>query len=104
VQIVQLQGAEHFVDDCVLMDKLGQFIHDGCNQRSRVTKANIDVSTRNHSMVRIHAHMESNQGARFTDLMNPMLVIGLLARSDVKLLFVHMLVFHFLNMNFLCIF
>lgn len=57
VQIVQLQSGVHLVDDGMLVDELGEDIHDSTDQSSGVAEANMNVGARNHLVIRIHAHV-----------------------------------------------
>lgn len=101
MQIVELQGGEHLVDDRMLMNKFRQLIHNSGNQGSTVPEANIDVGARNHSVMLVHAHVKSDQGAGLADLMDPMSVVGLFSSLDHHFILVDMHIGDFIQMNLL---
>ena len=59
VEIVELHGGVHPVDDSVLVDESGKLSHDSLNKRSRVAKVVHDVGARNDVVATVHAVVES---------------------------------------------
>ena len=59
MQVVELQGGIHLVDDSVLMNESWELVHDGGNEVSIVGEANMDVVARNDLSSVVHAHVES---------------------------------------------
>ena len=59
MQVVELQGGIHLVDDSVLMNKSWELVHDGGNEVSIVGEANMDVVARNDLSSVVHAHVKS---------------------------------------------
>lgn len=58
MQVVELQGGEHLVDDDVLVNESWKLVHDGGDQVGVVLETNMDVGARNHLASAVHAHVE----------------------------------------------
>ena len=58
MQVVQLQGGEHLVDNNVLVNESGELVHDSRDQVGVVLETNMNVGARNHLASAVHAHVE----------------------------------------------
>ena len=58
MQVVELQGGVHLVDDGVLMNKSWELSHDGGDKVPIVSETNMDVVARHDFSSPVHAHVE----------------------------------------------
>ena len=58
MQVVELQGGEHLVDNDVLVNESGELVHDSRDQIRVVLETNMNVSARNHLVSAVHAHVK----------------------------------------------
>jgi hypothetical protein len=59
MQVVELKGGVHSVDDGVLVDKSWEGLHDSLDKGSRVAEVIHDMGARNHVVSAIHAIVKS---------------------------------------------
>ena len=59
MQVVELKGGVHSVDDGVLVDKSWEGLHDSLDKRSGVAEVIHDMGARNHVVSAIHAIVKS---------------------------------------------
>jgi hypothetical protein len=58
MQVVELQGGEHLVNNDVLVNESGELIHDGRDQVGVVLETNMNLGALNHLASTVHAHVE----------------------------------------------
>ena len=58
MQVVELQGGVHLVDDGVLMNKSWELSHDGGDKVPIVSETNVDMVARHNFLLPVHAHVE----------------------------------------------
>ena len=58
MQVVELQGGVHLVDDGVLMNKSWELSHDGGDKVPIVSETNVNVVARHNFLLPVHAHVE----------------------------------------------
>lgn len=72
MEVVKFEGGVHFVDNGMLMDKSWELIHNGCNKVSIICEANMDVVTRDNTMLIVQACVKSCGDAIDSDLSHHM--------------------------------
>ena len=70
VQIVNLQGGVHLVDDGVLVNKPRELAHDWGDQVAIVSEADMDVVARNNLMLPVHAHVKLSIDTVYFDILH----------------------------------
>ena len=73
MEIVELEGCVHSVDNGVLVDESWELSHDGSNQASRVREVVHNVGARDNMVVLVQTVVESGDTV---DVMNLMEVVG----------------------------